>query len=141
MEESLQKEIQCYQALLFSAQELALKTLVPALSKEVLEYGRSLGDQRELLDLSHWDPVNFRRGTTAEFQVYSKYVNRMSVGAQCQIVKINNANYPFPEIISMMLEQCDYWEEDTTVIIAWALTYLNDEMKPSDGRYDRQSWY
>lgn len=141
MEEELEVKINCYKELLKAAKELALEHIVPGLSKEVLEYGRSLGDQRELLDLSHWDPVNFRRGTTAEFQVYSKYVNRMSVGAQCQITKINNANYPFPEIISMMLEQCDYWEEDTPVIIAWALTYLNDEMKPSDGRYDRQSWY
>jgi len=141
MQEDLKLKIDCYQRLLGAAKELALSDIVQGLSKEVLEYGRSLGDQRELLDLSHWDPLHFHRGITAEFQVYSKYINRMSVGAQCQIVKINNANYPFPEIISMMLEQGDYWEEDIPVIVAFALAYLNDEMKPTDGRYDRQSWY
>lgn len=141
MEEELKAKIDCYQELLKSARELALKQIVQGLSKEVLAYGKSLGDQRELLDLAHWNPKTYSRNTTPEFRNHCAFANRMSVGAQCQILKINNANYPFPEIISMMLEQCDYWEEDTPVIVAWALAYLAGDMKPEDGRYDRQSWY
>ena len=103
--------------------------MVPALSKAVLAYGEEKHDQRSLLELAtRLSAPAYQRSSSPEFQVYASFTNRMTSSAQVQILKINQANYPFPENISMMLEQCDYWETDAPVIIDWAIAYLECRM-------------
>ena len=119
-----------YQRRLDSLTDYAMENLVPRLSKAVLAHGKETRDERSLLDLARWsrsDPYN--RGLTKVWQLHANINMRCTFQAQCQIKKINNANYPYPEIISMMLEQCDYWVQDTPVIIEWAIAYL-------DGKFD-----
>jgi hypothetical protein len=121
-----------YKQLREDARDYALGFLIPKLSKAVLLKGEADQDTRTLLQLAKWDPGAQRmRCTTPEFRRYSEVVGRMTTEADCQLRTINNACYPLPEILSMMLEQCDYWETDTACIIELAVAYLNDELKRS----------
>jgi len=97
------------------------------LSKEVLVKGGS--DQRFLLDLcpSNWVMGTPRRDLTTQFQYFLHLFSKLSQGAQDQNNIINRSLYPIPEMISMMLEQCDYWEDDAPVIVEIANAYLKGD--------------
>jgi hypothetical protein len=106
----------------------AIMAVTPVLSQKVLEHGRLMNDNRSLLEMTQWDKaVKYVRATTQEFRLMSEYMSRMTVPAHCQMLKINGASYPVPEMISMMLEQCDYWEQDAYVILEMAVAYINGE--------------
>ena len=114
--------------------------MVPELSKLVLKHGEEKKDTRSILGLSkkNWGPrpgatmqTDFHYNTTPEFRLHVKFQQRLTVDAECQVTKINQAMYPYPEIISMMLEQCDYWERDAPVIVEWALAYINGDFDSS----------
>ena len=141
MNDELTQQLEVYNSLKQVAREYALNVLVPVLSKAVLEYGREKHDERSLLDLCEkcfgnrpgaTVKVAFHYNTTPAFRSYTEMKYRMTVGAQCQIAKINGSMYPVPEMISMMLEQCDFWETDVPVIIEMAVAYLN-------GLFDKSS--
>lgn len=123
MEQDTQDLLDRYFRLRDEARELALKEIVPRLSKQVLERGAN--DKRSLVDLSRFLVRENRRETTVEFRRYVHYIEKMTTLASCQMTKINQAYYTFAENISMMLEQSDYWEVDRDTIIEMALDYLD----------------
>ena len=110
----------------------ALANVIEPLSKAVIAYGQGHGDRRSLLDVARQTiyGTKMTRETTPQFNNWVAFNHRMTVAAQCQVSKINNAGYCVPEMISMMLEQCDYWETDCHLIIEMATAYLKGEFGP-----------
>lgn len=129
MDDQLRDQLEQYEGLLKAAHTFMCANLIQSLSKAVLQHAEQKQDERFLLDLSYYDKARHSRETTPWFRLYVSMTERMSLQARMQMYKINSSGYSFPENISMMLEQCDYWESDSPVIVEMAAAYI-------EGRFD-----